>query len=70
MKDKTIICIPNVDINYLKKIRDLFKEQECSNIFVNQNCKMFKIKDGELFEVVSDLKQVKNIEKLIKEAKQ
>ena len=56
--DKTIISVPGATMKELIKFQKAL-EDEKGPIITNMGCKLFIIKKGTLFEVVSSLKKTK-----------
>lgn len=60
--NKTIICVPRASLQELEDIREILENRPRAELFlINKDVKVFVIKDKQLFEVVSDLKEVKGV---------
>jgi hypothetical protein len=58
--NKTIICVPRASLQDLDDIKESLENNPQDKLFlINKDVKVFVIKDKQLFEVVSDLKEVK-----------
>lgn len=67
MNDRTIIAIPGVSQHELKNIKDYFELGDPAKpVFLNADVKVFKIQNDRVFEVVGSLKEVKDIQELLK----
>lgn len=56
--NKTIIVLEGADEQECDKFLHKLKNKECDFIVTNADTKMFKLIDGELFEVVTSLEKV------------
>ena len=52
MRNKTIFVIPEATQEELEKFADML-DNEKETIMVGADCKMFKVVEGEMFEVVT-----------------
>lgn len=65
IKDFTVITLPDATMKELEDFKEKFEEMtkkpDFSPILTNTHTKIFKVKEGEIFEIVTSLEKVKGV---------
>ena len=56
--DKTVIVVPGATQKQLELFKKIIEESPQKTVFISSETQVFKLVDGELFEVVPSLKKV------------
>lgn len=57
--NKCIIVMEDATQRQIEELRYRLQNENTHTVITNKKCKIYEIKDGTLFEVVQDLKEVK-----------
>lgn len=59
--NKAIIVLEGADCDELKEFAEYFNNEDNKEIFVNQKCQVYEVKNNKLYKVVSSLEEVEGI---------
>lgn len=61
VRNFTVIVLPDATMQELVEFGEMLKKPNLSPILTNLEIKIFKIRKGEMFEVVTSLKKIKGV---------